>query len=163
QRVDLFDKRVWAKLNMLVLVQPDGDVVPVRARFNPQGRHTIGVNPLHCETPLWMPLADCVASALRTGRAPQILRAIQLLSRGRATGLRPISVRGARPISPAREDLFKALVEERRRLERLGDQESARTAAALKTVANSAGYGIYAELNRQPARKEHTPVEMFGL
>jgi hypothetical protein len=160
---DAFDPRLWRKLNRLVLIQPHEDILPVRARYSRGGSYGIGINPLTSEEPLWYTLADALASTLLTGRPPKILRVIQLAPRGNATGLRPLRIRGSRPIDPYREDGFKALVEERRRLERLGDSESLRTGRTLKNVANSASYGINVELNRHEPLAKQMGVHVFGL
>jgi len=158
-----FDRRLWPKLRALVLVQPNGDVLPVRARYSEGGSYGIGVNPLFSDEPVWVTLADALASRLITGRTPKILRCIRLTAVGRAAGIRPFNVRGSREIDPTSEDVFRAMVEERCRLEQLDDSESKRSANGLKTVANSGSYGIFAELNRQESRAEPAPVRVFGL
>ena len=56
--------------------------------------------------------------------------------------------------------MFVALVEERRRLEQTGHND---TAAALKTVDNSAGYGISVELSREEPHTDKTRVDVYGL
>ena len=116
-----FDQRLWRKLTALVLVQPDGDMLPVRARYSEGGSFGIGVNPFFSGEPVWVTLADALASRLFTGKTPKILRCIRLTPVGRAAGIRPFSVRGSREIDPTTEDVFRAMVEERRRLEQLGD------------------------------------------
>jgi hypothetical protein len=143
-----FDQRLWPKLRALVLVQPNGDVLPVRARYSESGSYGIGVNPLFSDEPVWVTLADVLVSRLLAGRTPNVLRCIRLTPVGRAAGIRPFSVRGSRAIDPTGEDVFRAMVEERYRLEQLEDPESKRSANGLKTVANSGSYGIFAELNR---------------
>lgn len=160
---DCLDPRFWPKLNGLVLVEPAGEILPVRARYSSYGRYGVGVNPLWSEEPLWFTLADVVASSLLTGRSPRALRVVRLVPRDRHSGMRPLRIRGSRPIDPYREDAFKALVEERRRFERIGDPESMRTPAALKVVANSAAYGIWAELNRQEPGSRSTRITTYGL
>jgi hypothetical protein len=93
----------------------------------------------------------------------QLLAMIRLAPRGTFDGVGPLSVRGSRPINPRHEDLFKALVEQRRALEQKGDAESLRTAAALKVVANSAAYGIWAELNRREPTADPVGLHVCGL
>ena len=167
-RDDLFDKALWPKLCGFALVKPHGDVLPVRAPYSGDA-HGIGINPLRCDEPLicdeplWYTLADVVAATLFGDGAPEILRVVRLVPSGTVEGLQPFAIRGSRMIDPAGEDVFRAMVEERRRLAAQGDSESLRTAAALKVVANSAAYGIGAELNRQPHTAEPTAVEVFGL
>jgi hypothetical protein len=157
-----FEPKFWRSLRGFALVQPDADILPVRARYSDGSSFGIGVNPLASETPLWYTLADVAAACLLTGRTPRILRIVRLRPRGRRRA-RPVSVRGSRPIDPTTEDLFAALVEERRRLQREGDDESLRTAAALKVVANAVSYGIFVELNRQEPTAEPTALTVHGL
>jgi hypothetical protein len=154
---------LWPELCGFALVQPDDDVLPVRARYSRGGSYGIGVNPLTSREPLWYTLLDLLASRLITGRTPRILRAFRIRPTGRQRGLKPLRIRGSRPIDPVHEDVFRAQVEERRRLEQLADPESRRTAAALKRDANSACYGITVELNRQPAHADPVPVTVYGL
>jgi hypothetical protein len=158
-----FDQRLWSKLPALVLVQPSGDILPVRARYARGGSYGIGVNPFFSDEPVWVTLADALASRLLIGRTPKILRCLRLTPVGRAAGIRPFSVRSSRAIDSTGEDVFRAMVEERYRLRQQGDSESLRSADALKTVANSGAYGIFAELNRQESRAEPSPVRVFGL
>ena len=164
----VLDKALWPKLCGFALVQPHGDVLPARAPYSGDA-HGIGVNevwsdePLVCDEPLWYTLADVVAARLLGDRVPEILRVVRIRPKGKARGLRPLSIRGSRPFDPATEDVFRAMVEERRRFKAAGDEESLRTAAGLKVVANSAAYGIAAELNRQAPQTEPVDVEVFGL
>jgi hypothetical protein len=160
---DVFDPALWPRLCALALVEPNGEILPARARWTPRGAFGIGVNPLTSKQPLWYPLADLVAARLLGGRPPRVRRVIRLLPAGEAQGLRPFRIRGSRLIDPLNEDVFRALVEERRRLEHAGDPESLRTAAALKIVANAASYGIFVELNRQEPKADPTPVHVYGL
>ena len=160
---DCLEPTLWASLNTFVLVEPDGEVLPVRARYSPWGGYGIGVNPLWSEEPLWFTFADLVAAKLLTGRAPRIRRAIRLVPRGRLERMRALRIRDARPIDPTREDVFKALVEERRRNEQRRDAQGVRTAAALKVVANCLSYGIWGELNRQEPTAKPTRLAVNGL
>ena len=158
-----FEPKRWHGLCGFALVQPNGDVLPVRARHSVGRSYGIGANPLSSEEPLWYALADVAAAKLLTGRTPRLLRVVSLRPAGKARGLRPLRVRGSRPIDPASEDVFRAMVEERRRLEQIGDPESRRTSAALKTVASAASYGIHLELNRHEPTAERVSVRVHGL
>jgi hypothetical protein len=160
---DCLDPKLWRKLNAFVLVEPQGEILPVRARYSGYGSYGIGVNPLWSEEPLWFTLADIVASKLLGGSVPRILRVIWLVPHGRRPGMRSLRIRGSRRIDPAREDLFKALVEERRRHEAIGGTDAGRTAAALKVVASSLSYGIWAELNREEPTTHKTRLAVYGL
>src|SRR5262249_39169641 len=132
-------------------------------RYSVGATFGIGVNPFTCDEPLWYALPDVLAATLITGRVPRLLRVVYPRPVGRLHGLRPLRIRGSRPTGPRTQDLFVALVEERRRLELLGDDESLRTAAALKVIANALSYGIFVELNRQEPTTQTTQVAVHGL
>jgi hypothetical protein len=160
---DCLEPGFWEDLNAFVLVDPNGEILPVRARYAPWASYGIGVNPLWSDEPLWYTFADVVAATLLSGRAPRIRKAFRLVPSGRLAHVRPLRIRDARRIDPTREDVFKALVEERRRRERTGNAEGARTANALKVVGNCHAYGIWAELNRQDPTAKPTWLAVNGL
>jgi hypothetical protein len=148
---DWFDQALWRELPTLVQLQPEGDILPVRARYE-EGRQSwqIGVNPLWGD-PRWYTLADAVASKLLTGRSPRVLRAIALRPEGVQAGLRPLRLRGEILIDPA-DDPFRVVIEERVRLaDRHDIPESEREwlRLFLKVFANGTAYGVLAEMNRQ--------------
>jgi hypothetical protein len=61
-------------------------------------------------------------------------------------------LRGKIEVDPRSCDLFKVVIEERKRLNSrtdLSPAEKKRLDKALKVFANSTSYGIYAEMNRQ--------------
>ncbi len=117
---------------------------------------TIGANYLTSEQPLWFTLADCIAAKLLTGKAPAILEAITFEPGPMQRGLRPISIAGNSDylVDPTQADLFKRVIELRQSVksdmvhaigelrERLDTEQN-----ALKILANSTSYGIWAEVN----------------
>jgi len=147
----------WPGLLGFAEVAPDGDVLPVRAAYAGDGGDLgIGVNPFHDGEPRWYALGDLVASTLLTGRAPRVLRAWRLAPSGALAGLRPVALAGAVDVDPE-EDFFKAVIEERRRVQGrtdLAPQERARLDKFLKVLANSGAYGIYSEFNRRETRED---------
>jgi hypothetical protein len=152
---DVLDQAFWPKLVGLVLVEPDGDILPVRAAYDGQ-TWGIGVNPLTSSEPLWYSIPDCVASTLLTGRPPKVVRALRLVPMGRVRRLRSVRLRGAVPLDPAVEDPFQTMVEERQRIRHgtdLPEEEKKRLATALKIVANAGSYGIWSEFNRDELPK----------
>ncbi len=162
-----FEPAFWKKLDCLVLVRPDGDILPVRARYGVGDEFTIGINPCRSDVPLYYALPDLVASVLLSGRAPQVIRGVRLVAHGRQGGLRAVEIRGQVPVHPTTEDFFRQLVEQRKQTQRdrdLTPEERHWRALALKIVANSGAYGIFAELNREePLQGAHTPVVVHGL
>jgi hypothetical protein len=157
---------MWHQLVGVVQIVPEGDIVPVRAHYGGEAAWQIGVNPLTSRMPQWFTIPDVVASILLTGRVPQVLRAVRLTPQGVASALCPVRLRGEILIDPRTQDFFRAAIEERHRLDGRQDtstHEKKWLSDFLKVLANSAGYGIYAEMNPQdlPAG-ERQPVAVFG-
>lgn len=157
QPENLFDPATWRRLPAIVKVLPEGDVLPARCRFGDEIHSTygIGVNPLTSRRPLWYTLADCLASKLRTGRAPQVLRALHYVPEGRQR-LAPVKLRGQVLIDPNRDDFFRQAIVERRRVKQglspyddLSQGERERLQKFLKILINATAYGIYMQMDRQ--------------
>jgi hypothetical protein len=74
---DLEKPENWPLLTTLVQIEPDDDVLPVRARYAGEQQATIGLNHLSSNQPLWLTLADCLASKILTGRSPKVVRALR--------------------------------------------------------------------------------------
>jgi hypothetical protein len=82
-----FDKATWPKLAAFVRIAPDGDVLPMRAKFSvDRNDWQVGVNHLYAaDAPndsLWFALPDVVASVLLTGNIPKVVDAFRLEARG---------------------------------------------------------------------------------
>jgi len=146
----------WRHLATLVRVAPEGDIFPVRARYDGNGPATIGANYLTSATPLWFTLADCIASKLLTGKAPHIVEAIGFAPGEVQTGLAPIDIAGRREyrVDPVEADFFKRVIELRKSVQ--ADMKSASGEErdrldteqhSLKICANSTSYGIWVEVN----------------
>jgi hypothetical protein len=163
---DCFRPETWPQLMVIVEVEAEGDVLPIRARYDPAvPSWQIGVNVLEAGQ-RWHALADVVASKLLTGKAPRILRALAFVPTGTQSGLRPVRLRGEIPVDPVRHDLFNMAVEERQRLKRRSDLSPAEKARHdfLKVFANATSYGITAELIRRELPKDKTEkVGVYGL
>lgn len=156
----LLDPKTWHKLNFFALVQPDGDILPVRAVYgeNRVGSETnIGLNPLTSDGPIWFAGPDIVASRLLTGKPPRILRAIRFEAGGVQKGLKSVRL-GKGSINPARDDFFRKVIEERK-----GKKKSDPLYYFLKILANAGCYGIYAEVNRhQVGKNDAKQVGIFS-
>lgn len=159
-----FDPALWPELPVLVQVEPDGDVLPVRAKYGKGDAWQIGLNVLADGEARWHTLADCVAAALLAGKPPRVLRAVRLVpSEERLPGLRPVRLRRTVEVDPATEDFFRAVIEQRKSLPPdLPAEERSRTGAFLKVVASATGYGIFAEMNRKDSDSKPVEVEVFG-
>jgi hypothetical protein len=158
---------IWPNLRFFAKVLPKGDVLPVRAEYDPTRQGTsIGVNPLWSDTPIWFAGPDLVASWLATGQVPDILEVVRMVPVGRQRGLRPVKLRGQIQIDPASEDFFRRVIELRHELSDwrdLPDEERDRLVRLLKVLANSGSYGIFAELNPQPLLSSPVPATVYGL
>jgi len=164
---ECFHQEFWRRLPALVEVEPEADILPVRARYDPgTPSWQIGVNELHSD-PRWYPLPDVVASKLLTGRSPRVRRALALVPKGVQSGLREVRLRGEIPVDPLRQDLFKTAIEQRKRIAKwldLAPTDTARLDRFLKVFANATSYGITAELNRRELPKGKTEkIRVYGL
>jgi len=168
---DLQDKSLWKSLTVLVQVEPDDDVFPVRAAYDGKSR-TIGLNHLTAPFPMWFTLADCIASKLFTGRAPRLASAIKFTPRAMQEGLKTIKLAGDETsiIDPAGGDFFRDLIVRRGQIQAARKSETDphkcklldAQQMMLKLVANSTSYGIYAEQNAQSYDRPRA-IDLFGL
>ena len=150
---DCCDPTFWKQLFCFVEIVPDGDIVPVRANYNPHGTTMgIGINPFFSDRPSWFALADLVTSVLLTGKVPKITQAFELQASGQQQGLKPVKLRGTVEVDPRDEDFFRKVIELRTTIRKdmsVKAEERDRMNKFLKVLANSTSYGIYAELNPQ--------------
>ena len=159
-----FDPNFWRDLRCLVQIVPNGEILPTRADYTGLGQSwEIGVNPLHADGPMWFALPDVVASTLLSGRAPAVMRAIELVPSSRLASLRPTRLRGEVAVNPEADDFFTRVIEERNLLtDRKGRNK--RLDQFLKVLANAASYGIFAEMIRHELPKtESLPIDIYGL
>lgn len=146
----LLDPKTWPKLNFFALIQPHGDVLPVRAVYG-EGRVSnetnIGLNPLTSKKPIWFAGPDVVASALLTGKPAKILRAIRFEAVGVQKGMKSVKL-GTGSIDPSRDDFFRKVIEERKR-----KKKSDPLYYFLKILANAGCYGIYGQVDKHQTGK----------
>jgi DNA polymerase elongation subunit (family B) len=157
---DLQDPETWKQLRVLVRVKPEGDVFPVRARYEEKGQPTIGLNYLSSVEPMWFTLADCIASKLLTGKSPKVLEALRFEPLGTQAALEPIDIAGNPDfrVDPQKDDLYKRVIDLRSEVKehlkearRTGDESGVvrldAEQKALKLLANATSFGIFVELN----------------
>jgi len=170
QAADVLRPEFWPPLHTLVQIKPDGDLLPVRARYGDEPQNTIGLNYLSSAQPLWFTLADCIAAKLLTGKAPQIARAITYAPGPVQAGLRPVRVCGLAdyPVDPANDDFYRAVIDRRSSLKReskaaVGEERKRLGAQqfALKILANATSYGIFIQVDMEDAAKPLV-VQCFG-
>ncbi len=149
---DLQRPETWRRLHVIVQIEPDGDILPVRAKYEyepiiPDEKHkhyTIGLNHLTSDQPLWCALPDVIGSKLlNNGRVPKILNAIAFEAGEPQDGLRPVNIAGKTDfrVDPLKDDFFKRLIELRMQTQ----EKQAKN--ALKLVANASGYGIFVQMD----------------
>lgn len=160
----LLDPMIWPKLRSMVKLIPQGDILPIRARFaglaNPPN---IAVTPVFGTEPIWYTLADvCAAVLMNPRKIPFIEQAYELITHG-GVKTEPKCIFGDKrySIDLQKDDLFKTIIEMRQeikaeikslkkqsieinpdthKIEKLESMEQ-----GLKFLANSTSYGVLAE------------------
>ena len=152
----------WMTLPVMVKVEADEDLFPVRAAYNGQTR-SIGLNPLSCDEPVWFTLADVIQAKLLSHhdpekrRSPKVLEAIRFEPKEPQEGLRAIKLQGLKDhvIDPVKQDFFREVILLRGEDQSLAKKETdpflkqqlKGRSQNKKLVANSTSYGIFAEVN----------------
>lgn len=149
-----FNPAVWEGLRFFALVLPDKDILPVRTVYDGVTQN-IGNNYLSSDTTLWFAGCDLVASAIRTGKVPHVVRAIRLVPHGKQPGMRSVNLRSMVQIDPYKDDLFRKVIEQRK----LHKSDEA-LYYWLKVLANSI-YGFFVELIPEHRNKK-VPVKVFS-
>ncbi|MDQ3692160.1 MAG: hypothetical protein M3464_00835 [Chloroflexota bacterium] len=159
----VLDPATWSRLAFFAQIVPDGDVLPVRAHYGGAGSAwNIAVNPFSDDAPHWYAGPDLAASALLSERAPAVLRAWRPAAVGTQPDLRPVALRGAVDVDPMGGDFFRAVIEERQRVDSYSE-EGKRLGRFLKVLANSGAYGIFVESNPEELPSGETePVAVYG-
>jgi hypothetical protein len=165
----VLDPANWKRLTGFARIIPDGDVLPLRAKYSGNAWQ-IGVNHVYASSAdpndgLWYAWPDLVASVLLTGKVPRIVEAFRIEPIGKAEGLKPIKFRGQVPIDPRTQDFFKIVIEERMRLAKradVSDAERKRLKRSLKTLGSATSYGIFAQMDRRESDKE-VKLTCYGI
>jgi hypothetical protein len=145
----LYDPATWKRMNRIVLVEPRGEVLPVRMRMRKGDPLTITVTPFTSKHPRWYTLADLAAAKLLGGTVPRILKAIEFVGNGENPNLQAIDFLGT-TLDPAKQ-IMVTVIEERQKARKARDDQGARRREmALKVLAASGAYGIFAEVNITP-------------
>jgi hypothetical protein len=164
----MFKPATWGELTAFVKVIPDGDILPLRAKYSSESNDwQVGVNHVYAdpENALWYTLPDIAASVLLTKRIPKIVDAFRIVPHGTLDGLQRVKLRNAIEVDPRPQDFFRVAIEQRKLLSKrmdISDDERKRLDKSLKVLANATSYGIYAEMNRQESEKK-TNVTCYGI
>jgi hypothetical protein len=162
----------WRVLPTIVRVRPDGDILPVRAKYGtpPVYSYTIGLNFLTSKEPLWFTLADCISAKLLTGKVPEVIEAIEFKRGLRQLDLMPIRIAGEPDylIDPSKDDFFRRVIEfriETKKKMKSAKGTTLRTLDAyqefLKILANSTAYGISVQLDPEELNKR-VHIHVYG-
>jgi hypothetical protein len=151
---DLQRKETWPKLRGVALIQPAGDILPVRTVFHADDAQDnadptlraqqIGVNVVMSGPPTWYSFADLIASKILNGdRCPEILRTITLEPHGVQGGLKPIKFFGDPnyEIDLTSDDLFQRVIDMRGEVK----DDNPAMALSLKLLASATSYGALIE------------------
>lgn len=76
-----FRPQLWPELRFFALVIPQKNILPVRTMYN-GSTPNIGNNYLSSSKPIWVAGPDLIASAIQTGSAPKVIRAIRVVANG---------------------------------------------------------------------------------
>ena len=91
---DCFRPEFWKQLRWFALVEPNEDVVPIRAKFGQRADSdpTLAWNFLTSKQPFWMTGPDVIAAKLMTGKPLKILEAIKVVPHGVQHGLASVKL-----------------------------------------------------------------------
>jgi DNA polymerase type B, organellar and viral len=142
---ELYDPTIWRKLRCIVKLKPNGDTLPVRMRLRAEDPYAIALTPFSSSASRWYTLADVIAAKLLGTTIAAIEEAVEFYADGRQGELHRVEMLDVK-LDP-RKQIFKTVVEERQR----NKDDNAALAQALKILANSGAYGIYAEVNVAPS------------
>jgi hypothetical protein len=114
---DLQQPNLWRSLRILCLVRPDHDWLLVRTEYGPAGRN-VALPLIQHGQPTWYALPDLIASKLLTGKAPDVLDAVELVPSQDKIATRPLAFFGdaQHTIDPQKQDIFAEVVSLRREI-----------------------------------------------
>ena len=154
---DLQNKENWTRLQAVVQIEPEEDVLPLRAQYGENHAWNIGISAVTSKIPLWYSLADIIASKLYTGKTPKILKAVKFVAGPPQKDLKQIDIHGIK-INPYTQDLFKELIQYRKQIQKKRDgydesnskyDEYDRKQLIIKIITNAISYGIFVEITTQ--------------
>jgi len=146
-----FDRALWKQLSFFALVKPQDDILPVRTVYGDTGKtQNIGLNYFSSKKPIWYAGPDLVASKILTGKAPRILKALEMVLGGRQNRLKSTNLGGMVKIRPAEQDFYCEVIQQRAVHKRTDKP----LADFLKVLANSGSYGLFVEVNTETKKKE---------
>jgi hypothetical protein len=157
---ECFRPELWKRqLRWYALVEPQEDVVPLRAKFSQRedADPTLAWNCLTSKQPFWITGLDAVAAKLMTGKPIKILEAIKVVPHGIQPGLRPIKLFSQIEVDPFHDNLAAKLIELRASVKATDPP----LAGGLKVAANAAAFGILCQLDVKDLDSP-TPLQVFS-
>jgi hypothetical protein len=151
---ECFKPAIWEQCRFFALVKPNDDILPVRTVYN-EVTQNIGNNYLASDNPLWFAGPDLIASIIRTGKVPHVIRAIRMLPEGKQDEMQAVNLRDMVKVDPYENDLFRTIIEQRKL-----HKSDAALYYWLKILANSI-YGFFVELIPEILGKS-VPVKVFS-
>src|SRR5207302_8041725 len=131
---DCFRSAFWKQqLRCYALVEPQEDVVPIRAKFGQRedADPTLGWNFFTSKQPFWVTGLGAIAAKLMTGKPLKIIKAIAVIPHGVQPGLVSVKLYNQVEVDPLRDDLAVKLVELRSSLK----TKNPKLAGGLKVAA----------------------------
>jgi hypothetical protein len=176
---DLQKPETWPKLCGVALVRPtDGDILPVRTVYEKDidqdgapsvmSMQQIGDNEIESGPPAIWTFADVVASKVRTGRCPEIIRATVLLAKGVQDGLKPKKYFGDDQynIDLTQDDLFQRFIDVRSTIKNRSDfrtnPELKPMEQGIKLCSNATSYGALVQFDVDERKKKQGTWVYYG-
>lgn len=150
-------KETWRWFNVLVELEPNEEILPVRSNYLPDSNvYNVGLNYLKHSNTFHYAFPDVIASVLLTGKVPKIKKAIQFIPIGKQESLKETDILGIK-LDPSKDNFIKILIEKRQEFKKLRNSAKNKEdwlrfdgiQRALKILANSITYGIFIEVNAQ--------------
>ena len=156
---DCYRPAFWKHLLWYALVEPNDDIVPIRAKFGLRidSDPTLAWNFLTSKQSFWMTGLGVVAAKLMTGKSLKILEAIKVVPRGVQRGLKVVKLKSQMSVDPRRDDLALKLVELRSSMR----AKNPELASGLKVAANSAAFGIFSQMDVR-SLDDPAPLRVFS-
>ena len=152
----LLDKATWPKLRFFAPIKPNGDILPLRAKYDDESQN-IGFNYAYGSDRIYYSGFDLAKSVLLTGRIPVIESAFKVVPHGKQAGLRGIHIRGEVPVNPIEDDFYQFVTEERAKIKKTNEP----LAEFLKCVGNGGAFGLFAQIDPR-VEPDEVIVEVFS-
>lgn len=159
---NLIKSDLWKNFNVLVELEPDEDILPVRSNYLDKSMiYNVGINYLKHNDTFYYALPDVISSVLLTGKVPRIKKAIKFIPEGKQDSLKETEILGLK-VNPRKDNFIKILIEKRQEFKEKRDNSKDKKdydyydgiQKALKILANSMTYGIFIEVNPQNKKSD---------